>query len=53
MVEVKKKEDCSEDFNKTLRKSLGCPKELEDDWVDTATMIKETGKRVVGVCPTQ
>uniref|UniRef100_A0A3Q3WZ90 Sodium-dependent phosphate transport protein 2A n=1 Tax=Mola mola TaxID=94237 RepID=A0A3Q3WZ90_MOLML len=43
------KEDCCEDFRKRLRQVLvGCEK-LPEDWVTTATVIRETGREVLGV----
>ena len=44
-----KKEDCCKDFRERLKQTLGGHEELLDDWVTTATVIRETG-RGVGWC---
>ena len=43
-----RKEECCEDFRRKVRAFLGHVEEFLDDWETTATVIRETGKKV---CP--
>ncbi|KAK3518100.1 hypothetical protein QTP70_033322 [Hemibagrus guttatus] len=44
-----KKEECCEEFRQKLRQALGGQVLLPDDWETTAEMIRETGRKVLGV----
>ncbi|KAK3542583.1 hypothetical protein QTP86_031285, partial [Hemibagrus guttatus] len=44
-----KKEACCEEFRQKLRQSLGGQVVLPDDWETTAEVIRETGRKVLGV----
>ncbi|KAK3569684.1 hypothetical protein QTP86_002614 [Hemibagrus guttatus] len=44
-----KKEECCEEFRQKLRHALGGQVVLPDDWETTAEVIRETGKKVLGV----
>ncbi|KAK3507843.1 hypothetical protein QTP70_001395 [Hemibagrus guttatus] len=44
-----KKEECCEEFREKLRQALGGQVVLPDDWETTAEMIRETGRKVLGV----
>ncbi|KAK3511968.1 hypothetical protein QTP70_027665, partial [Hemibagrus guttatus] len=44
-----KKEECCEEFRQKLRQALGGQAVLPDDWETTAEVIRETGKKVLGV----
>ncbi|KAK3570202.1 hypothetical protein QTP86_016526 [Hemibagrus guttatus] len=44
-----KKEECCEEFRQKLRQALGCQVVLPDDWESTAGVIRETGRKVLGV----
>ncbi|KAK3569494.1 hypothetical protein QTP86_031484, partial [Hemibagrus guttatus] len=44
-----KKEECCEEFRQTLRQALGGQVVLPDDWETTAEVIRETGRKVMGV----
>ncbi|KAK3507937.1 hypothetical protein QTP70_004389 [Hemibagrus guttatus] len=44
-----KKEECCEEFRQTLRQALGGQVVLPDDWETTAEVIRETGRKVLGV----
>ncbi|KAK3516312.1 hypothetical protein QTP70_009432 [Hemibagrus guttatus] len=44
-----KKEECCEEFRKKLRQALGGQVVLPDDWETTAEVIRETGRKVLGV----
>ncbi|KAK3516865.1 hypothetical protein QTP70_027079 [Hemibagrus guttatus] len=44
-----KKEECCEEFRQKLRQALGGQVVLPDDWETTADMIRETGRKVLGV----
>ena len=44
-----KKEECCITFRKELRQALGGQEVLPDDWKTTANVIRETGRRVLGV----
>ena len=44
-----RKEECCKEFRKELKKALGGTKELPDDWVAAATVIRQTGRKVLGV----
>ncbi|KAK3570513.1 hypothetical protein QTP86_020086 [Hemibagrus guttatus] len=44
-----KKEECCEEFRQKLRKALGGQVVLPDDWETTAVVIRETGRKVLGV----
>ena len=44
-----KKEECCMTFRKELRQALGGQEVLPDDWRTTANVIRETGRRVLGV----
>ncbi|KAK3524034.1 hypothetical protein QTP70_017548 [Hemibagrus guttatus] len=44
-----KKEECCEEFRQKLRQALGGQVVLPDDWETTAEMIRETGRKVLGV----
>ncbi|KAK3508721.1 hypothetical protein QTP70_004263 [Hemibagrus guttatus] len=44
-----KKEECCEEFRQKLRQALGGQVVLLDDWETTAEVIRETGKKVLGV----
>ncbi|KAK3527989.1 hypothetical protein QTP86_013101 [Hemibagrus guttatus] len=44
-----KKEGCCEEFRQTLRQALGGQVVLPDDWETTAEVIRETGRKVLGV----
>ncbi|KAK3507840.1 hypothetical protein QTP70_001340 [Hemibagrus guttatus] len=44
-----KKEECCEEFRQKLRQALGGQVVLPDDWVSTAEVIRETGRKVLGV----
>ncbi|KAK3561749.1 hypothetical protein QTP86_013315 [Hemibagrus guttatus] len=44
-----KKEECCEEFRQKLRQALGGQVVLPDDWETTAEVIRETGKKVLGV----
>ena len=44
-----KREECCMVFREELRKALGGQGELPDDWTTTASVIRETGRRVLGV----
>ncbi|KAK3570504.1 hypothetical protein QTP86_020079 [Hemibagrus guttatus] len=44
-----KKEECCEEFRQKLRKALGGQVVLPDDWEATAEVIRETGRKVLGV----
>ncbi|KAK3555174.1 hypothetical protein QTP86_010043 [Hemibagrus guttatus] len=44
-----KKEDCCEEFRQKLRQALGGQVVLPDDWETTAEVIRETGRKVLGV----
>ncbi|KAK3543919.1 hypothetical protein QTP70_031829, partial [Hemibagrus guttatus] len=46
-----KKEECCEEFRQTLRQALGGQVVLPDDWETTAEVIRETGRKVMGVSP--
>ena len=43
-----KKEDCCEGFRKMLTQALGGPDELLDDWISTATVIREGREVFIG-----
>ena len=36
-------------FSEELRQTLGGQEELPDDWTTTANVVRETGKKVLGV----
>ncbi|KAK3536096.1 hypothetical protein QTP70_028686 [Hemibagrus guttatus] len=44
-----KKEECCEEFRQNLRQALGGQVVLPDDWETTAEVIRETGRKVLGV----
>ncbi|KAK3545734.1 hypothetical protein QTP70_011336 [Hemibagrus guttatus] len=44
-----KKEECCEEFRQMLRQALGGKVVLPDDWETTAEVIRETGRKVLGV----
>ncbi|KAK3575651.1 hypothetical protein QTP86_031603, partial [Hemibagrus guttatus] len=44
-----KKEVCCEEFRQKLRQALGGQVVLPDDWETTAEVIRETGRKVLGV----
>ncbi|KAK3550307.1 hypothetical protein QTP86_024280 [Hemibagrus guttatus] len=44
-----KKEECCEEFRQKLRQALGGQVVLPDDWKTTAEVIRETGRKVLGV----
>ncbi|KAK3550574.1 hypothetical protein QTP70_000047 [Hemibagrus guttatus] len=44
-----KKEECYEEFRQKLRQALGGQIVLPDDWETTAEVIRETGRKVLGV----
>ncbi|KAK3535166.1 hypothetical protein QTP70_004821 [Hemibagrus guttatus] len=44
-----KKEECCEEFREKLRQALGGQVVLPDDWEATAEVIRETGRKVLGV----
>ncbi|KAK3558413.1 hypothetical protein QTP86_018017, partial [Hemibagrus guttatus] len=44
-----KKEECCEEFRQKLRQALGGQAVLPDDWETTAEVIRETGRKVLGV----
>ena len=44
-----KKEECCVVFREELRQALGGQEVLPDDWTTTASVIRETGRRVLGV----
>ncbi|KAK3524421.1 hypothetical protein QTP70_027975 [Hemibagrus guttatus] len=44
-----KKEECCEEFRQKLRQALGGQVVLPDDWETTGEMIRETGRKVLGV----
>ncbi|KAK3513312.1 hypothetical protein QTP70_009998 [Hemibagrus guttatus] len=44
-----KKEECCEEFRQKLRQALGGQVVLPDDWDTTAEVIRETGRKVLGV----
>ncbi|KAK3542667.1 hypothetical protein QTP86_032413 [Hemibagrus guttatus] len=44
-----KKEECCEEFRQKLRQALGSQVVLPDDWETTAEVIRETGRKVLGV----
>ncbi|KAK3569126.1 hypothetical protein QTP86_024493 [Hemibagrus guttatus] len=44
-----KKEECCEEFRQRLRQALGGQVVLPDDWETTAEVIRETGRKVLGV----
>ncbi|KAK3551000.1 hypothetical protein QTP70_011437 [Hemibagrus guttatus] len=44
-----KKEECCEEFRRKLRQALGGQVVLPDDWETTAEVIRETGRKVLGV----
>ncbi|KAK3570312.1 hypothetical protein QTP86_017177 [Hemibagrus guttatus] len=43
------KEECCEEFRQKLRQALGGQVVLPDDWETTADVIRETGRKVLGV----
>ena len=45
-----KKEECCVSFIQELRQALNGPEVLPDDWMTTANVIRQTGKRGLGVC---
>ncbi|KAK3512985.1 hypothetical protein QTP70_034000 [Hemibagrus guttatus] len=44
-----KKEECCEELRQKLRQALGGQVVLPDDWETTAEVIRETGRKVLGV----
>ncbi|KAK3517427.1 hypothetical protein QTP70_010672 [Hemibagrus guttatus] len=44
-----KTEECCEEFRQKLRQALGGQVVLPDDWETTAEVIRETGRKVLGV----
>ncbi|KAK3556954.1 hypothetical protein QTP70_022300, partial [Hemibagrus guttatus] len=44
-----KKEECCEEFRQKLRQVLGGQVVLPDDWETTAEVIRQTGRKVLGV----
>ncbi|KAK3539596.1 hypothetical protein QTP70_010249 [Hemibagrus guttatus] len=44
-----KKEECCEEFRHTLRQALGGQVVLPDDWETAAEVVRETGRKVLGV----
>ncbi|KAK3530329.1 hypothetical protein QTP86_023938, partial [Hemibagrus guttatus] len=44
-----KKEECCEEFRQKLRQALGGQVVLTDDWETTAEVIRETGRKMLGV----
>ncbi|KAK3544259.1 hypothetical protein QTP86_008714 [Hemibagrus guttatus] len=44
-----KKEECCEELRQKFRKALGGQVVLSDDWETTAEVIRETGRKVLGV----
>ncbi|KAK3528423.1 hypothetical protein QTP86_034243 [Hemibagrus guttatus] len=44
-----KKEECCEEFRQKLRQALGGQVVLPDDWETTAEVIRETGRKELGV----
>ncbi|KAK3513846.1 hypothetical protein QTP70_028832 [Hemibagrus guttatus] len=44
-----KKEECCEEYRQKLRQALGGQVVLPDDWETTAEVIRETGRKVLGV----
>ncbi|KAK3556963.1 hypothetical protein QTP70_022304 [Hemibagrus guttatus] len=44
-----KKEECCKEFRQKLRQALGVQVVLPDDWETTAEVIRETGRKVLGV----
>ncbi|KAK3570025.1 hypothetical protein QTP86_009185 [Hemibagrus guttatus] len=44
-----KKEECCEEFRQKLRQALGGQVVLPEDWETTAEVIRETGRKVLGV----
>ncbi|KAK3518654.1 hypothetical protein QTP70_006960 [Hemibagrus guttatus] len=45
----RKKEECCEEFRQKLRQALGGQVVLPDDWETTTEVIRETGRKVLGV----
>ncbi|KAK3514564.1 hypothetical protein QTP70_021619, partial [Hemibagrus guttatus] len=43
------KEECCEEFRQKLRQALGGQVVLPDDWETTAEVVRETGRKVLGV----
>ncbi|XP_019721309.1 uncharacterized protein LOC109513350 [Hippocampus comes] len=48
-----RKEDCCEEFRSEVWAVLGSVEEFPDDWETTAAVIRETGKKVLGVASGQ
>ena len=48
-----KKEDCCEEFREEIRRDLGGKEELPDDWTNTANVVRETARKVLGVSSKQ
>lgn len=46
-------ESCCEDFRKELRQAHGGREDLPDDWATTANVIRQTGRKVLGVSSRQ
>ena len=44
-----KKEECHVAFREELRQALGGQEVFSDDWTTTENVIRDTGKRVLGV----
>ncbi|KAK3541875.1 hypothetical protein QTP86_008141 [Hemibagrus guttatus] len=44
-----KKEECCEEFRQKLMQALGAQVVLPEDWETTAEVIRETGRKVLGV----
>ncbi|KAK3545937.1 hypothetical protein QTP70_016961, partial [Hemibagrus guttatus] len=44
-----KKEECCEEFRQKLRQALGGQVVLPDDWETTAEVIRETGRKLLGM----
>ncbi|KAK3574150.1 hypothetical protein QTP86_003437 [Hemibagrus guttatus] len=44
-----KKEECCEEFRQKLRQALGGQVVLPDDWETTAEVVREAGRKVLGV----
>ena len=44
-----RKEECCKDFRREVRSVLAHVENFLDDWETTATVIRETGRKVLGV----
>ena len=48
-----KKEYCCEEFREEIRRALGGKEELQDDWKTTANVVREKGRKELGVSSKQ